>query len=396
MRITSRIPLASVIITTKNEQSNIGNCLESIKQQTYPQEEIETIVVDNNSTDKTKEIARKYTRKVYNKGPERSAQRNYGMIRKAKGKYVMYLDADMILSRTVIEEAINLLTDSKINGLKDTNRSKLAETKELVALYIPEVVLGNSFWSRVRRFERSFYDGTLIDCARIIRKDAFKKVGGFDASLTGPEDWDLDKKLREIGKVELLGGYDFEKINKALMARIIPSRRHAEFSSASPASGRLLSLIYHPLKILNFPILSGNQDDEGASRLSVGKNQDDEKEQANNVDNADRGVVRQLASLTDEAVIFHNEVEFNLRKYLKKKAYYSQSFSDYIKKWGKDDPDIKRQLGFWYRYFGVFLENGKWKRLLRHPILTTGMFFLRFLVGLQYLKGRIHEGGRKH
>ena len=34
---------------------------------------------------------------------------------------------------------------------------------------------------------------------------------------------------------------------------------------------------------------------------------------------------------------------------------------------------------------GVFVEQGKWKRLLRHPILTWGMYWLRFLVGLKYI-----------
>ena len=53
--------------------------------------------------------------------------------------------------------------------------------------------------------------------------------------------------------------------------------------------------------------------------------------------------------------------------------------------WGKNDPDIKKQLGLLYRYFGVFIEQGKWKKLLRHPILTFGMYFLRFLVGVKYI-----------
>ena len=118
--------LVSVIVTTKNEEKNIGNCLESIKAQTYLQDKMEIIVVDNSSTDKTKEIARKYTDnpsrnsfapvdsststgqafhgvKVYNWGPERSAQRNFG-IRQAKGKYVLYSDEDMVLFENVIFE----------------------------------------------------------------------------------------------------------------------------------------------------------------------------------------------------------------------------------------------------------------------------------------------------
>jgi len=40
---------------------------------------VEIIVVDNNSTDNTVKIAKRFTDKVYNKGPERSTQRNYGV-----------------------------------------------------------------------------------------------------------------------------------------------------------------------------------------------------------------------------------------------------------------------------------------------------------------------------
>jgi len=71
--------LVSVIITTRNEEKNIENCLQSIWMQTYPHDKIEIIVVDNNSTDRTKEIVARYTEKVYNFGPERSAQRNFGV-----------------------------------------------------------------------------------------------------------------------------------------------------------------------------------------------------------------------------------------------------------------------------------------------------------------------------
>jgi len=325
-------PLVSIIITTKNEEKNIGNCLESILRNIEIVElkeyrSIEIIVVDNNSTDQTKEIARKYTEKVYNFGPERSAQRNFGA-KKARGKYLLFLDADMILCPRVIGEVIRKFqipnSKSKTNPKYKIQNSKQyssrfkhqAPNANLVALYIPEIVLGNSFWSKVRRFERSFYDGTVIDCVRAVKKDIFEKVGGFDTSLTGPEDWDFDKKVREQGKVAVLTKYNFEKINKKL----------------------------------------------------------------NNL------AIEQLSNLTTQPVIFHNEAAFNLKKYLTKKLYYIKSLPNYIQKWGKNDPDIKRQLCLYYRYFGVFLENGRWRRFLRHPILALGVYFLRGLVGISYLK----------
>lgn len=264
--------LISVIITTRNEQKYIQNCLDSVKKQTYPAENIEIIVVDNNSIDGTKDIAREYTDKIYNCGPERSAQRNLGG-EQAAGKYVIYLDADMILSEEVIEECV-----------------KKCEQDNCIALYIPEKIIGEGFWIKVRDFERSFYDGTCIDAIRFIHRDKFLERGGFDEQLTGPEDWDFDRRIREAGKV---------------------------------------------------------------------------------------GIVK--------SPLYHNENFFNITEYLRKKSYYSKSFDGYIEKWGRDNRIIKKQLGGWYRYFGVFVENGKWKKLLRHPVLTAGMYWLRGLVGIVFL-----------
>jgi len=238
--------LVSVIVTTKNEEKNIENCLRSIKNQTF--KNCELIIVDNFSIDKTAELAQKYEAEVYFKGNERSAQRNYGA-QVSRGKYLIYLDADMILSSHVIEECV-----------------ARCERDDIDALYIPERILGHGFWIKVRDFERSFYTGTVIDAVRFIRKDLFERIGGFDESLIGPEDWDFDKRVKQFGKV-------------------------------------------------------------GAVAASL----------------------------------YHNEGRFDLTKYLNKKEYYSKSMDKYIRKWGKNDPEIRRQLGLEYRLSIVFIEEGKWK-----------------------------------
>jgi len=274
--------LVSVIITTKNEGKRIEECLQSIKNQNLDNSvlssdsdvlEIEIIVVDNNSTDRTKEIARKYTNKIFNHGPERSAQRNLG-IKEALGKYVLYLDADMRLSKNVLAECV-----------------QMCERKSLIALYIPERIVGKGLWIKIRDFERSFYDTTVIDCVRFIQRDEFLKIDGFDKGLTGPEDWDLDRRIREVGAV---------------------------------------------------------------------------------------GIIR--------SSLYHDEEEFNFKKYLQKKSYYVKNFSNYINKWGRKDKTIRKQLGFFYRYFGVFFEKGKWKKLARHPLLALGVYFLKIVSGFSYLK----------
>jgi len=167
-------PLVSIIVTTRNEERNIKNCMESINQQTYAP--IQTIVVDNNSTDKTKAIAKKYINEVYNKGPERSAQRNFGA-KKAKGSYVVFIDCDMNLTPEVIEQCVK-----KIDNFG--------------GLVIPEESFGIGFWAKAKALERSFYlRNSAIEAARFFPKKIFITVGGFDEGLTGPEDWDLSQRV---------------------------------------------------------------------------------------------------------------------------------------------------------------------------------------------------------
>ena len=266
---TKKIPLVSVVITTKNEEKNIENCLQSIKSQTF--KNIELIVVDNFSEDKTAELAKKLATKVYFKGNERSAQRNYG-VKVASGKYVLYLDADMSLSPNLIEECV-----------------KKCELNQVDALYVPERIVGEGFWIKVRDFERSFYTGTVVDAVRFIRRDLFLEVEGFDESLVGPEDWDFDRKIRKIGRTNI------------------------------------------------------------ASRP-----------------------------------LYHNEGRFSMKRYLKKKSFYTSGIKNYIRKWGSNDPETAKQVGMQYRLIGVFVETDNWKRLVRHPFLTAGLYILRIGVALEY------------
>lgn len=83
--------------------------------------------------------------------------------------------------------------------------------------------------------------------------------------------------------------------------------------------------------------------------------------------------------------LYHNEGHLKISSFMKGKAYYSKNLKPYIEKWGVDDPIVKKQLGIPYRYFGVYTENGKWKKLLCHPILTARMYFIKGMTGLQYL-----------
>ena len=116
--------MISIIITTKNEENNIGNLLKSILTQESTHICNEIIIVDNFSNDKTKEISENFndTRiKFYLVGGERSSQRNFG-INSALSSYILYLDADMILPN-------NFLVDLK---------KSLLNLNDIKAFYIKE------------------------------------------------------------------------------------------------------------------------------------------------------------------------------------------------------------------------------------------------------------------
>ena len=271
----------SVVISTRNEATNIANCIRAFDAF---RREVEIIVVDNGSTDGTKAIAAGLGATVLDQGPERSAQRNLGW-RTARADWVVVLDADMILPPETVEEMLACAAGG-CAGAPD-------------AYWIPEVRTGRGLRVRARNFERGFYDGTCIDALRLFRRSVLEATGGYDEALiAGAEDWDLD--LRVL------------------------------------ATGAKCAVLKHHL--------------------------------------------------------IHNERQLTLRRMLAKKAYYAKSMAVYQAKW-QGHPALRRQLGFGYRYFGVYVEHGKWRRLLRHPLLAFVMYCERIAVGAVYLAARRRAPG---
>lgn len=262
----------SAVITTRNEAANIAACIHSFDD-AVKQGEVEVIVVDNASTDDTKAIAASLGAAVYDKGPERSAQRNLGW-QMARGEWVVILDADMILPPETIKEMLSVESGD--------------------AYWVPEVRTGSGLRVKARNFERSFYDGTCIDALRLFRRSVLEATGGYDENLiAGPEDWELDIRVLATG-----------------------------------------------------------------AKCAVLKNH-----------------------------LIHNEKRLTFRRMLEKKAYYTKSFAAYRAKWPNHHA-VKRQFSPFYRFIGVFVENGKWRKVLRHPILFAVMLVERFAVGLVYLANR--------
>lgn len=175
-------PKVSAIVTTRNSARTLERLLKSLKNQTY--KNLEVIVVDNNSSDGTVEIAKKYTKKVYQKEPERSAQRNLAA-EKSTEKYLLFLDSDMELTKRVVEDCV-----------------QTARKFGFRLLVIPERTIGEGLIPTVRRFEREMYMGDLtVEVARFFERSVFFEFGGYDLKLTGPEDYDLPYRISKKYKI---------------------------------------------------------------------------------------------------------------------------------------------------------------------------------------------------
>jgi glycosyltransferase involved in cell wall biosynthesis len=100
----------SVIVITKDEEGNIVKCLESVRWAG------EIVVVDCGSEDRTVELAKGFTRKVYEKPWEGySAAKNYAL-QQSTGKWILWIDADERASDELANE-IQALTDQGDHGI---------------------------------------------------------------------------------------------------------------------------------------------------------------------------------------------------------------------------------------------------------------------------------------
>lgn len=171
----------SIVIPTKNSASTLPALLESVRRQDGA--DVESVVVDNHSTDGTLQIARELADVVVTAGPERSAQRNRG-VDECSGEFVLIVDSDMILTPDVAKACVR--------RQRETGAA---------AVIVPERTIGESWLARVRALERSCYVGDdTVEAARFFSREAYLRYGGYDSALTGVEDWDLPARMRREGE----------------------------------------------------------------------------------------------------------------------------------------------------------------------------------------------------
>ena len=117
--MASDSPLVSIIMPAHNSEQFIGMAIDSVRAQTYQNWEL--IVINDQSTDRTCEIVKKYEQhdkrislhdSDYHNGMP-SAPRNTG-VRLAKGRFISFLDSDDLWTSTKLEEQLPLFDKEKV------------------------------------------------------------------------------------------------------------------------------------------------------------------------------------------------------------------------------------------------------------------------------------------
>ena len=224
----------SIIIPAFNEERLIEHCLQSISaslaENCKPGFTSEIIVVDNNSTDNTANLARQAgARVVFEPINQIGRARNTGAA-VATGDWLLFVDADSILSPGLLADILRLIEDGKSAGCGSTVRM---QGLPWWAHWILQL------WTRISILFR-WAAGALVVC----RTDAFRDVGGFNQELYAADEIGLSQQLKKWGRQR---GLQFVILTRHPLET---SSRKVLLYSGREMAGQILRVILHPRRSL--------------------------------------------------------------------------------------------------------------------------------------------------
>ncbi|RYL89859.1 glycosyltransferase family 2 protein [Sporolactobacillus sp. THM7-4] len=194
--ILIKSPEISVIIPTYNRQDFITHAIDSILSQDYKNFEI--LIVDDGSTDLTKEVITKYGQRVrylYQKNLGPSAARNLG-IRHARGKYIAFCDSDDRFLPQKLKRQIDFLKKHPEYRFLYTWYLQVNQNGEIDQIRKPSHCKSREHLQYCL-FNRKF---TIRTSTVLVKKNCFKKAGLFNEKFWYSQDWDMWLRLAAFYK----------------------------------------------------------------------------------------------------------------------------------------------------------------------------------------------------
>ncbi len=191
--------MLSIIIPVRNEEKAIEKTLSSLSYLTM---EHEVIVTDGGSTDRTIELAQKYTDKVTihpkDKKQTISSNRNNGA-KLATGEILVFIDCDCVIDdiNTFFEKTVKHFDDEKLVGL-----TGWVKTQPELETFADSIILGT--FNYVYVFMNNVLGiGAAVGKFQMIHASTFRALNGYNENYVAGEDHDMFQRLAKMGKTRV-------------------------------------------------------------------------------------------------------------------------------------------------------------------------------------------------
>jgi mycofactocin system glycosyltransferase len=194
----SDCPSVSVIIPVRDRPEEIRECLQSLTRLDYPAAKQEIIVVDDASRDDTPAVVSEFPAVRLIRMPQhrQAAFCRNQAAEAARGDILAFIDSDCLADPTWLRELVPAFRDRSLGALggwvdaafEDNGLDRYEKVKSALKM--------GSWFKRSEQAERFFY---VPACNFLVRRDAFRTIGGFRASLHVGEDVDFCWRLQDAG-----------------------------------------------------------------------------------------------------------------------------------------------------------------------------------------------------
>lgn len=186
------LPSVCVVIPARNEERFLPRCLGGLAKVDYPRDLLQVVVVDNGSTDRTREIAAEFGATVLQVPPKTIAHsRNEGAA-SSRSDIIAFVDADCVVAQQWLRAAVKHFARKRTVAVGSYPYVIPEESNRL-----------QQTWSRLCRAatDEPRRADWLPSANMLVRRNAYETVGGFDESLETCEDSDLGYRLRRRGVI---------------------------------------------------------------------------------------------------------------------------------------------------------------------------------------------------
>lgn len=198
--------IVSLCVIALNEENTIGKLLEQFLQQDYPHDQIEVVMVDGNSDDRTYEYMQKF-RDEHNEefhrilllsNPNKKLPCGWNVLLKEfSGDVVLKVDAHAEIPNDFVRKNVSVLEEGEVVVGGQRPNIIDEETKWKKTLLLAESsMFGSSIAAYRRAPERGYIDSVFHGA---YRREVFAKIGGFNENLWRTEDNEINYRIRKNG-----------------------------------------------------------------------------------------------------------------------------------------------------------------------------------------------------